>query len=177
MTRASCLATFTTRTDSPPDRKSFVTLRFVGDDLDPAKISAVLSIDPTRAHKKGEEFFAGKRTGNLRGRSGIWYLATDKLVPSDNLLDHLQLVQQLLCPSPRDNHIVLQLRDILQKSHAGAHLTCFWRGDPGEAAPQIPRGFRSALAPLSVDIETDFASSSQDSTTERPASLDRPSDF
>src|SRR5216683_8335840 len=98
MDRASRLATSTTKTDATTDRKAFVTLRFAGDDLDPREISAVLPVAPTRAHRKGEEFFAGPHAGKLRGRTGIWFLATDKLVPSDDLGDHLRFVHDLLYP-------------------------------------------------------------------------------
>src|SRR5438067_608011 len=102
MSRASRLATSTTKTDVQSDRKAFVTLRFAGDELDPRDISAILPVEPTRAHRKGEEFFAGPNAGYLPGRTGIWFLATDKLVASDDLADHLRFVEKLLCPKPAD---------------------------------------------------------------------------
>src|SRR5436309_2760287 len=144
MSRARPLATSTTKTDSQTDRKAFVTLRFAGDDLDPREISAVLPVAPTRAHRKGEEFVAGKHAGKLHGRTGIWFLATDKLVPSDDLGDHLRFLQKLLYPAPTDKTRITKLRHILDRTHSDAHLTCFWRGDPGETAPQIPSEFKSA---------------------------------
>jgi hypothetical protein len=134
-----------------------VTLRFAGDELDPQEISAVLPVGPTRAHRKGEEFIAGPRAGTLRGRTGIWFLATDDLVASDDLPDHLHFVQNLLYPEPQDDRRVSKLREILDRRHSGAHVTCFWRGDPGEAAPKIPERFKAAIHPLAADIETDFA--------------------
>src|SRR6266481_3210558 len=145
MSRASRLATSTTKTDAQTDRKAFVTLRFTGGDLDPREISAILPVEPTRAHRKGEEFFAGKHTGYLRGRTGIWFLATDKLVPSDDLGDHLRFVHTLLYPQPTDDSRITKLREIMGRAHSRAHLTCFWHGDPGEAAPQIPAHFKSAM--------------------------------
>jgi hypothetical protein len=159
MSRASRLETSTTKTDAEADAdgKAFVTLRFVGDDLDPDEICAVLPIKPTRAHRKGEEFFAGPRAGNLHGRTGMWFLATDKLVLSDDLQDHLAFVQKLLSPTPGDTSRIAKLRDILAHTHSAAHVTCFWRGEPGDPAPQIPGRFKSAIEPLAADIETDFA--------------------
>jgi hypothetical protein len=157
MSRASRLATSMTKTDAQTDRKAFVTLRFAGNDLDPREISAILPVEPTRAHKKGEEFFAGPNTGTLRGRTGIWFLTTDRLVASDNLNDHLTFVQKLLYPGASDNSRIAKLRDVLERSHSRAHVTCFWRGDPGETAPQIPAQFKSAIEPLAADIETDVA--------------------
>jgi hypothetical protein len=151
------LATSTMKTDARTTGKAFVTLRFAGDELDPAEISAILPVKPTRAHRKGEEFVAGLRAGNLRGRTGIWFLATDKLVHSDDLDDHLRFVHKLLYPEPNDAGRVEKLRDILERAHSRVHITCFWHGDPGETAPQIPDRFRSAIEPLAADIETDFA--------------------
>src|SRR5437764_9608288 len=98
MSKASRLATSTTKTKAPADRKAFVTLRFAGDELDPTEISAILPVEPTRAHRKGEEFLAGPHAGALRGRTGIWFVATDKFVPSDDLDDHLRFVHDLFYP-------------------------------------------------------------------------------
>ena len=142
--------------DARTDRKAFVTLRFAGDDLDPREISAILPVAPTRAHRKGEEFVAGQHAGKLRGRTGIWFLATDKLVPSDDLGDHLAFVHDLLYPEPNDVRRIMKLRDILGRAHSRAHITCFWHGDRGEHAPEIPDRFKSAIGPLTADIETDF---------------------
>src|SRR5512147_1466742 len=103
--------------DAPTDHKAFVTLRFAGDDLDPAKISAILPITPTRAHRKGETFFAGPHAGDLRGRTGIWFLSTDKHVPSDDLADHLEFMRTLLHPTRGDNSRIAALCDVLKHAH------------------------------------------------------------
>jgi Domain of unknown function (DUF4279) len=157
MIRASRLETSTTKTEAGVDGKAFVTLRFAGDDLDPDEISAVLPVKPTRAHRKGESFFAGPHAGKLRGRTGIWFLATDRLVPRDDLKEHLDFVHKLLSPRPGDMSRIAKLDEILKRTRSGAHVTCFWRGDPGEPAPKIPDRFKSAIEPLAADIETDFA--------------------
>ena len=157
MSRANRLATSTTKTETRADRKTFVTLRFAGDELDPRDISAILPVKPTRAHKKGEEFVAGPNAGKLRGRTGIWFLATDMLVPSDDLGDHLHFVETLLYPKPADKRRITKLRKLLERTHADAHVTCFWHGGPGEPAPKIPTQFKSAIEPLAADIESDFA--------------------
>jgi hypothetical protein len=151
------LETSATKTETATGSKAFVTLRFAGDDLDPGEISAVLPVEPTRAHRKGEEFFAGPHAGKLRGRTGEWFLATDKLVRGDDLEDHLAFMRKLLCPGSGDAGRIAKLRDLMKRAHSGAHLTCFWRGEPGEASPEIPIWFKSAIAPLAADIETDFA--------------------
>src|SRR4051794_8003630 len=156
MNTASGLATSSTKTDAETGRKACVTLRFAGDDLDPAEVSAILPIAPTRAHRKGEIFFAGPRAGDLRGRTGIWFLSTDKHVPSDDLGDHLEFLRNLLYPKLGDGSRVAALRDVLKHMQSCAHLTCFWRGDPGDTEPPIPAEFRLAIKPLGTEIETDF---------------------
>jgi hypothetical protein len=157
MTRANRLATSMMKTEAEADRRAFLTLRFAGDDLDPGEISAVLPIAPTRAHRKGEEFFAGPHAGKLRGRSGIWFLATDRLVPSDHLVDHLTFVEQLLYPEAGEDKGIRKLREILERTHSHAHVTCFWRGERGEPVPKIPVRLKSAIQSLNGDVETDFA--------------------
>ena len=153
------METSTTKTEVNTDGKAFVTLRFAGDDLDPDEISAILPVKPTRAYRKGEAFFAGPRTGNLPGRTGMWFLATDKLVPSDDLKDHRAFVQKLLLsPTPGDTSRIAKLRAVL-RPHAlprPNHLLLARRArrDP---APQIPDRFKSTIQPLAADIETDFA--------------------
>ena len=157
MSRASRLETSVTKTEVGADSKAFVTLRFAGDDLDPEEISALLPVKPTRARRKGEEFFAGPRASNLLGRTGMWFLATDKLVPSGDLQDHLACVEKLLSSRPGDLSRIAKLRDILERTQSRAHLSCVWRGEPSEPAPRISDRFKSAIQPLSADIETDFA--------------------
>jgi Domain of unknown function (DUF4279) len=148
--------TSTMKTEVATDPRAFVTLRFVGDELDPGEISAVLPVAPTRAHRKGEEFFAGPDAGYLCGRTGIWVLATDKRVPSDDLWEHLAFLQQLLSAQSGADRRITRLQEILKRTHSAAHFTCFWRGSPGERPPQIPDWFTSVIAPLAANIETDF---------------------
>jgi hypothetical protein len=87
----------------------------------------------------------------------MWFLATDKLVRSDDLADYLRFVQKLLYPAPGDDTRIRKLRTFLEHDHARAHVTCFWRGGFGETAPQIPLTFKSVIAAPPSDIETDFA--------------------
>ena len=154
MRGVSLLATSTTKTDA--DTMAFATLRFAGDNLDPADIGRILSATPTRAHRKGETYFAGHRAGWLTGQTGIWYLATDKLVESADLADHLRFIEKLLRPGPHDNMRLMQLRDVLTHSGADAHFSVFWRGPQGSTAPAIPGEFALLAHELSADIETDF---------------------
>jgi Domain of unknown function (DUF4279) len=130
-------------------------LRFVGDELDPAQISAVLPVAPMRAHRKGETFYAGLRAGKLVGRTGIWYFETRDLASPD-LADHLRRVVDLLYPEPGNVDRVNRLRDVMEREHAASHVSCFWFGAPGAPPSTIPEDVRAALARLPAEIETDF---------------------
>ena len=130
----------------------------------------MLPVAPTRAHRNGEEFFAGPHVGKLRGRTGIWFLATDRLVPSDHLDDHFAFVEKLLYPKAGDDSGIRKLREILERTHSRAHFTCFWRGERGEPIPEVAVSLKSAAQSLNADIETDFSISSSrgKKTIERP---------
>jgi hypothetical protein len=147
MSRASRLETSMTKSEVGADSKAFVTLRFAGDDLDPNEISAVLPAKPTRAHRKDEEFFAGPRATNLRGRTGMWFLPPTNSCPATTCKTHLAFVQKVLSPTPGDTSRVAKLRAVLERTHSRAHVTCFWRGDPGETAPRIPAPSNQPFSP------------------------------
>lgn len=148
-------------TNSKALPKTYATLRFAGDRLDPAHISAILPVTPKRAHRKGEVFFAGQRAGNLTGRTGIWYFDTREM-QSHDLADHLRAIVTLLYPEPGNSNRVTRLREVVGREHAEARVSCFRHGRPGARPPAIPDDIRAALAQLPADIETDFA-------TEAPA--------
>jgi hypothetical protein len=63
----------------------------------------------------------------------------------------------MLYPQPVDNNRISALCNVLKHAHSRARMTCFWRGDPGEAEPPIPAEFHSAIVKLEAEIETDFA--------------------
>jgi len=142
-----------TKTDVLP--RTYATLRFAGDDLDPAEISAILPAKPVRAHRKGEAVEAGPRSGKLTGRTGIWYFDTRDL-DSPRLADHLRRIVDLLYPEPGSTERVERLRAVLGRERAEAHVSCFWYGKRGARPPVIPEEVRAALARVPAEIDTDF---------------------
>jgi len=134
---------------------TYATLRFAGDRLDPDRISTILPVTPKRAHRKGETFYAGPRAGNLTGRTGIWYFDT-RDVSSQDLVDHLRRIVELLYPEPGNADRVNRLREVMEGEHIRARVSCFWYGKPGARPPIVPEDVRAALTSLPADIETDF---------------------
>ena len=116
--------------------KTYATVRFAGDQLDPAHISALLPVAPKRAHRKGEIFYAGPHAGKLTGRTGIWYFDTRDLASRD-LANHLRCIVELLYPEPGNLDRVNELRHVMGREHATAHVSCFWFGKRGALPPTV----------------------------------------
>jgi hypothetical protein len=135
----------------------FATLRFSGDRLDPGRISDILRVRPTKSYRKGERYFAGPRAGHLAGHTGIWLLATDDLVASADLNQHLGYLTSLISRArDHDEDRLARLRELMARDGITAHVSCFWHGEPGEQPPSIPPEATVKLRNLPADIETDF---------------------
>jgi hypothetical protein len=149
-------ATSTTKSKAEPP-KAFATLRLSGDRLDPARISAILRVPPTKAWRKGERYFAGTHTGYLVGRTGTWFLATDDVVASPDLDKHLNYLNNLLARGPQDEREPLvELQELMARDNLSAYVSCFWHGEAGEQPPPIRAETTTNLRALPADIETDF---------------------
>src|SRR5438034_8055127 len=83
-------------------RKSYASLRVMGDSLDPKQVTRVLKVVPTIAYAKGERFKAPADRAERTGRTGLWLLSTDGLVASDNLHDHLAFILGVLIPGRQE---------------------------------------------------------------------------
>jgi hypothetical protein len=136
--------------------KAFATLRFAGDKLEPEKISAILNVRPTEAYRKGEQRAAGAHAPARVGRTGIWYLATDQMIPGQKLEQHLAFLLALLIPAPGDISRIAELREIIKRQGLKAHVSCFWHGKPGARKPTIPPIVREIFNLLPAELETDF---------------------
>lgn len=135
---------------------AFATLRFAGDALDPEAISHILDISPTQAYRKGGSFSPGPRTPRVTGRTGIWYLSTDRAVSSPELAEHLRYLVRILMPEPESGSRLRRLREAMRRARLEAHITCFWRGGKGEPEPIIPPDVVEIFGRLPADVETDF---------------------
>jgi len=106
--------------------KAYATLRFAGDKLEPREISDVLRVEPTRAYRKGERYLAGPRTGELTGRTGIWFLSTENAVRGFDLDRHLSYLSNLIFESEPSR--AAALRRLIAVRNLKAHISCFWHG-------------------------------------------------
>jgi hypothetical protein len=73
----------------------FVTLRIMGDRIDPEHISSVLQIQPSTARKTGSVRLLSSGQ-EIKQRCGIWAFSTRDLLDSMVLDDHIQFIAQAL---------------------------------------------------------------------------------
>jgi hypothetical protein len=144
------------KSESGDTVKTFATLRIVGDQLVPEQVTRILKIVPARAYGKGETYHGGERIGDLVGKTGVWYFATDRVVASNHLIDHLMFLVNLLRDSSPQAIPVASLHTLLQRKSLTAVVSCFWYGRVGVKPPTIPRAVAEFFRLLPAEIETDF---------------------
>jgi hypothetical protein len=135
--------------------KTFASLRFRGDRLEPSRVSEILHIDPTTAYRKGE-IYKRSRGHEVRGRTGVWLLSSKGHVQSCDLSDHLRYLLGVLFPDNRETDRVERLRKMLRDGHIEADVSCFWFGKPGSFTPEIPGDIGTAFGRLPARVERDF---------------------
>lgn len=150
------MSSVTSMMNSENTIRTFATLRFAGDALDPEEISRVLKESPTRAYKKGQSYKPGPRSPEITGKTGVWYFSTRRKIQSNDLTDHLNLLERLIAPFGDQDGRLREIRDIMKRRNLQAHVTFFWRGRPGATSPSIPSVATSAFSRLPADIEADI---------------------
>src|SRR5689334_11640146 len=96
--RVTMSATSTMRSEAAWPLKTFATLRITGDRLMPDEVSPRLRWPPTLAYAKGEHYWAGPRSPDLIGRTGVWHFCTGRDVQSTRPADHLQFLLDHVVP-------------------------------------------------------------------------------
>jgi len=136
--------------------KTFATFRVAGDRLDPKEVSKILKVRPTTAYAKGEHYSGGPRSPDLIGRTGVWFLSTDHIVPGNALGKHVGALIRTLVPNWDDPRPFAELADLIKRQKLEAHVTLFWHGRPGAIKPQVPPVVASFFETLPADLEIDF---------------------
>ena len=149
-------------------RKTYASLRVMGDDLDPARVTRILRLVPTIAYAKGGKYQAGNEGPELIGRTGLWLFSTDGIVASDNLHHHVFHILGLLIPGRQDVAPLAHLHGLLaHQKGLRADLACFWHGRYGAKRPSIPRVVPEILKLIPAELETDFDTDSEQAELRR----------
>src|SRR5688572_22646606 len=112
---------------------AFAGLRFLGDSLDPRRISELLGVEPTTAYRKGE-VYRRSRGHEVFGRTGLWRLSSRDHVKSGELNDHLAYLKAVIFP-PGGDDLVTPLKLLMREERLTADVSCFWYGEHGAEPP------------------------------------------
>jgi hypothetical protein len=123
----------------------FVTLRYIGDNVDPDVITSVLGIIPSVSHKKGEN---RKERGKSKYTVGLWGLRSD-LSSKRPLEEHIDHILDLV--KPKTNSVLM----LLDKGYRGdLYCTCTARGDSCRisASPVVMSQILSLNFSITIDL-------------------------
>jgi len=153
---------------------TFVMFRVTGDNLIPDEITEIFGLLPSLSYRKDEEYRLDKSDSPIKGKTGVWYFSTDKIISSNRASDHLVFLLGLLCPegtlwgslfpvAPSTQSVgkktlikLGQLQKTLHKRELKAAVTIFWHGIGGARPPTIPRVVSSLFREIPIEVETDF---------------------
>jgi hypothetical protein len=133
--------------------KTFASLRFKGDRLEPERVTEILDAAPTTSYRKGD-VYKRSRGHAVQGRTGLWLLSSKGRVSSADLNDHLEYFVALLFPAGSEER-VRRLRELMRDGQVEADIGIFWHGEPGTSPPIVPASIRKALKKLPVSTEMD----------------------
>lgn len=148
--------TSTTKSETDTPRAAFATIRFAGDNLIPDQITELLLVRPTQAYKKGAVYSGGPKSQRLKGRTGVWYFSTDKVVASPRLDDHLNYLLRVLWPAQDKIERLVAIRNLIAKRGLKANVTLFWHGHAKAKRPSVHPVWSEFFKLLPADIQTDF---------------------
>lgn len=146
-------ATSTTKPE-PGTLATYASLRFMGNRLEPDRLTELIGEQPTTSYRKGE-VYRRSRGHEVRGRTGLWLLSSKPRVASLELRDHLEYLIALLCP-PADRNLMERLQQLMRDDELEADVGCFWHGEAGARAPVVPEAISAAFARLPAEIVLDF---------------------
>lgn len=122
----------------------FATLVISGDEVNPAAVTAMFGLPPTRSFARGDAY----SRGHVR-KHGMWALSSEGSVASEDLDDHVAWLLDRIEP------VREAFQNYLRSNHRSAFITCFWLSPHGHGgprfSPQVLRRLGGANLPLQVD--------------------------
>jgi Domain of unknown function (DUF4279) len=122
-------------TNSENTIRTFATLRFAGDALDPDEISRVVKEKPTRAYEKGQMYRPGPRSPEITGKTGVWCFSRKHNIQSNDLADHLNALERLISPFADQDSRLKELREIMERGNLEAHVDALLAWSLGSPTP------------------------------------------
>jgi len=134
--------------------QTYASLRFIGDGLEPQRLTDVLNVCPEIAYRKGEVY---KLSGGheIRGRTGLWVISSKGVVASTDLNEHFDYLLGVLFSGGNDSKLK-RLHELMRDDGIEADAPCFWHGKHGAKPPVIRDEIRAKLARIPAEIRADF---------------------
>jgi Domain of unknown function (DUF4279) len=133
--------------DYPPCERCYATLCVESEDIDPARVTACLDVQPSDAHVKGEVASAFIGAYPFSG----WYLSSKNRVDSRDLRRHLDWVFEQIAPKK------LEIES-LRATGCSFSIACYWLSATGNGGPvlSVPQVKRLAEFELEIWIDIYF---------------------
>jgi len=132
-----------------PSGRVHVTLRLLGRDLDPDKVTTSLGLRPSRAFRRGDSVTTGK--GERNRAHGAWMLSTEGAVHSDDLVEHCEYLRGLVLP------VRERLSEYLSRDDMRVAVALWWEPSDGPVGFTLPAGLLAELASMSDEFDFYFA--------------------
>jgi hypothetical protein len=129
--------------------KTNIMFRILGEELVPDMVSKHLSLQPTTAWKKGDQYHI-PNVGVRQRSIGHWSLSTDGALASESVEEHAAFLLQKLESQKR---AVLEL---MQDPRFKVAISVWWEIDEEHGSFSLSSELMSRLTALSHDIEFHF---------------------
>lgn len=136
--------------EDPGCVETYVTLRILGDNLDPKSVTSRSEITPTKAYSKGEKY-PSKSGKMLVHPTGNWTLATQASVTSTNVEKHaLALLRELAGKETA-------FRDLKADAKLSISITIWWRPKDGHGCFGLTARTMATLCEYANDVVTNIS--------------------
>ncbi|RNF83880.1 DUF4279 domain-containing protein [Montanilutibacter psychrotolerans] len=131
--------------DFPSCARTYATLCFYGDSLDPDAITNALGIGPTRSVRRNDARKRGSKT--IIAKTGAWLLTSDEQLDSKDVQSHIRWILQRVAGRLGE---VTRLPEV-----ETARIFCFWSSVHGNGGPAISSATLKLLAQHDIDLDFD----------------------
>jgi hypothetical protein len=126
-----------------------VTLAIYGEQLDPAEITQLLKLKPTRCHRKGEAITTAPATRSHKVSTGAWLLTSENHVNNAVFEEHLSWLLNVLSEKQ-------QALEQVQKLGCNVQVRCGWHAASSNTVPELSVDVMSRLVQLNLPILFDI---------------------
>lgn len=139
--------------------RAFATLRFTGDEVDPAQVSEILQTSPTFEYRKGDPYKIRPDAPLSFRKTNLWLLDSAKIIEDLDLKKHVKCLESALSDNlteyMRDEKFD-RIRHYCSDHHVEVLATLFWHGDHQSRPPRASARFANMIAHLNGEVAEDF---------------------